>query len=445
MNICLDRGVHFKKLVKEINFLLQKINDHNSVNIEELSIEDIEIDAGEFESLLIGRKVKVLIQDIDAVRWKQDLEEDRQRLTTLLHEARLIEMSRDAKLQRLKAIITQKCQQPINPGNRKVVVFTAFADTANYLYQHLANWAQTELKLDSALVTGTGTNKTTLSGINKDLNSILTTFSPVSKERHKIDADATAEIDLLIATDCISEGQNLQDCDYLVNYDIHWNPVRIIQRFGRIDRLGSKNNAIQLVNFWPNMELDEYINLEARVSGRMVLLDISATGEENVIEYDDKKRMNDLEYRRKQLQQLQNNVVNMEDMTGGVSITDLTLNDFRMDLSTFMKAQMEALESAPTGLYAVTSVDQSLLDPEIEPGVIFCLKNITGKTVHDDSYALAPYYLVYVTETGTIKYNFMQAKKILDILKKQSLGWHQPNPKAVERFGFPLKPGQNQS
>ena len=119
-----------------------------------------------------------------------------------------------------------------------------------------------------------------MDGIRKDLSSIITSFSPISKERDKISPELTQEIDLLIATDCISEGQNLQDCDYLVNYDIHWNPVRIIQRFGRVDRLGSRNDQIQLVNFWPNMELDEYINLEARVSGRMVLLDISATGEE---------------------------------------------------------------------------------------------------------------------------------------------------------------------
>lgn len=421
------------KLLKEVDFLIHKIDTHDGGDIEEVNIEDIEIEDQDFESYLIGRKVKVLIKDIDAVRWKQDLEEDRQRLATMLNEARLIEPQRDAKLQLLKDIISHKCQNPVNPDNKKLIIFTAFADTANYLYANLADWAQTELKLHSALVTGTGTNKTTLSGINRDLNSILTTFSPVSKERHKIDATATHEIDLLIATDCISEGQNLQDCDYLINYDIHWNPVRIIQRFGRIDRLGSKNDFIQLINFWPNMELDEYINLEARVSGRMVLLDISATGEENIIEYDDKKRMNDLEYRRKQLQQLQNDVVNLEDMTGGVSITDLTLNDFKMDLSAFMKERMANLASTPTGLFAVTA-DQNSFNNDMEPGVIFCLKNISGKTAHDDSYALAPYYLIYVTQAGTVKYNFLQAKKILDILKKQGLSWQHPDPKAVERF-----------
>ena len=423
-----------EKLVKEIDFLLQKLDDHTSADIEELSIEDIEIDSVDLDSLLIGRKVKVLIQDVDAIRWQQDLLEDRQRLTTILNEARLIGVDRDAKLQRLKELIQHKCQQLINPHNKKVIVFTAFADTANYLYEQLASWAFQHNQQHSALVTGTGSNKTTLTSINKDLNSILTHFSPISKERHKIDETATEQIDLLIATDCISEGQNLQDCDFLVNYDIHWNPVRIIQRFGRIDRLGSINQAIQLVNFWPNMELDEYINLEARVSGRMVLLDISATGEENVIEYDDKKRMNDLEYRRKQLQQLQDSIVDLEAMTGGVSITDLTLNDFRMDLSSFMKDQLSVLASAPTGLYACTSIDLELLDPDVEPGIIFCLKKISAKANHDTSYPLAPYYLMYVTDDGNIKYHFIQTKKILDILKKHGLSAAQPQPNAITEF-----------
>jgi len=431
------------KLLREVDLLIQKIDSHDGSAIEELNIEGIEIEDQDFESYLIGRKVKVLIQDIDAIRWKQDLEEDRQRLATMLNEASLIEPSRDAKLQLLKEIISHKCQNPVNPDNKKLLVFTAFADTANYLYENLAQWAQTEHNLHAALVTGTGTNKTTLSGINKDLNSILTTFSPVSKERHKIDANATDEIDLLIATDCISEGQNLQDCDYLINYDIHWNPVRIIQRFGRIDRLGSKNDFIQLINFWPNMELDEYINLEARVSGRMVLLDISATGEENIIEYDDKKRMNDLEYRRKQLQQLQSDVVNLEDMTGGVSITDLTLNDFKMDLSAFMKERMASLASAPSGLFAVTTLNPNLPLKEIEPGVIFCLKNITGKTMPDASYALSPYYLLYISDTGTVKYHFTQAKKILDILKKQGLSWQHPDPKAINLFQQDTEQGKD--
>ena len=351
------------KLNNQIEVLLAKIEEHESGDIDALSIEEIEdfeLDAPELEPYMIGNKTKVLLQDMDLIHFKQELEADRVLLTSIAEAAKEVSAERDAKLDQLKTTIAEKVNNPLNVDNRKVIVFTAFADTAQYLYGHLAQWAKHDMKIDSALVTGGGTNKTTVTGIGSELNSILTAFSPVSKERDKIDPNANAEIDLLIATDCISEGQNLQDCDTLINYDIHWNPVRIIQRFGRVDRLGSKNEQIQLINFWPNMVLDEYINLEARVSGRMVLLDISATGEENVIDKN-AKEMNDLMYRRKQLQQLKEAVVDLEDMAGGVSITDLTLNDFRMDLSDYMnrnrpeengKSQnLHALEQAPIGLY----------------------------------------------------------------------------------------------
>jgi len=326
------------KLLNQVESLLSKIDDHDSDLIDALNIEelqDIELESTELEQFMIGNKTKVLLQDMDLIRFRQELEADKIFLSSIVEAAKGVTAQRDAKLELLKQTIAAKVRNPLNPDNKKVIVFTAFADTAQYLYSHIAQWASLELGIHSALITGGGTNKTTLSGLGIDLNNILTTFSPVSKERHKLDPNATTQLDLLIATDCISEGQNLQDCDTLINYDIHWNPVRIIQRFGRVDRLGSKNTRIQLVNFWPNMELDEYINLEAKVSGRMMLLDISATGEENVID-ENAKEMNDLEYRRKQLQQLKDAVVDLEDMTGGVSITDLTLNDFRMDLSGYI-------------------------------------------------------------------------------------------------------------
>jgi len=289
------------------------------------------------------------------------------------------------------------------------------------------------------LVTGSGTNQCTIKNINKDLNGILTNFSPISKERDKVDPDATLEIDILIATDCISEGQNLQDCDMLINYDIHWNPVRIIQRFGRVDRLGSKNTAIQLANFWPNMELDEYINLEARVSGRMVLLDISATGEENVIEYDENRQMNDLEYRRKQMKQLQESVVDLEDMDGSVSITDMTLNDFRMDLSSFMQDNLSVLEKAPTGYYAAVPPSNE----ETKPGVIFCLRDIHRKVQKDANYALAPYYLVYVAEDGAVIFNHLQSKKSLDIFKKLSANRTELDQTAINALAASTKDGKD--
>jgi superfamily II DNA or RNA helicase len=430
------------KLESQVERLLAKIEQHESDSIFELNIEeieDIELNAPELEPFLLGNKTKVLIQDMDLIRFQQELEADRILLQSIVEVAQKVTADRDAKLELLKQAIRKKVTTPLNPNNKKVIVFTAFADTAQYLYANLASWAQKELNIHSALITGGGTNKTTLTDVGSDLNAMLTAFSPVSKERDKIDPEATAEIDLLIATDCISEGQNLQDCDTLINYDIHWNPVRIIQRFGRVDRLGSKNTQIQLINFWPNMELDEYINLEARVSGRMVLLDISATGEENLIETNDdesSKEMNDLEYRRKQLQQLQAAVVDLEDIAGGVSITDLTLNDFRMDLSEYMKQNLGVLEQAPYGFYSVVTVDKDLADEGIQSGVVFCLKNIRqGQQAIqvDDNYPLAPYFLVYVSDDAVVELNFTQSKKVLDMMKRQAFIHSGKNQSAVDQ------------
>lgn len=423
-----------EKLLGEVTGLIQKIADHdNNAAVEEFDIEEIEIEDDAFSPFVVGKKVKVLIQNMDTVRWKQELEEDREILEKLIASSQSVKAPQDEKLRKLKELIRYKVTNPINPDNKKLIIFTAFADTAKYLYENTAKWAQRELGVYAALVTGSGENKTEMPGIRKDLASIITSFSPVSKEREKIDSSLTAEIDLLIATDCISEGQNLQDCDYLINYDIHWNPVRIIQRFGRVDRLGSKNDKIQLVNFWPNMELDEYINLEARVSGRMVLLDISATGEENVIEFTDSGKMNDLEYRRKQLEKLQNEVVDIDDVEGGISITDLTLNDFRMDLSDYIKEHENLLERIPSGAYAVATIDDSLQD-EFSPGVIFCLRNEGAQTVSDSTYALSPYYLVYVKNDGSVLLQFIQTKKILDLLKKMSIHGKSVDGIATTRF-----------
>lgn len=392
-------------------------------------IYDFELENPELAPYMVGKKTKVRLQDMDLIRYAQDLDADKVFLEMIADEANRITTVKDAKLKALKDTIVEKVNNPINGQNKKVIIFTAFADTAEYLYKDIANWAENELSIKSAIITGQKTD-TTLKDpqgkrVTADLNSMLTHFSPRSKEREKIFPEYKQEIDILIATDCISEGQNLQDCDFLVNYDIHWNPVRIIQRFGRIDRLGSVNDKIQLVNFWPNMELDEYINLEARVSGRMVLLDISATGEENVIDQT-ASEMNDLDYRRKQLEQLQNQVVDLEEISGGVSITDLTLNDFRMDLSDFMKNHLDLLEQSPTGLYAPIKIDSTQnelkdIADDLIPGVIFCLKDNTGNVQVDNSYALSPYYLVYVSDEEQVVYSFTQAKHMLDLLKKFSV------------------------
>lgn len=417
--------------------------DTQADDVEEVDIADVDIDDPAFESLLVGRKVKVLLRDVDRVRWRQDLLEDRDRLASLLAAARQVTAARDAKLAALRQVIAQKCRQPLNPDNRKVIVFTAFADTAQYLYEQLAPWALKELGVHSALVTGAGHNQTTLPTLRRDLVSILTAFSPRAKAR-PAEFASDGELGLLIATDCISEGQNLQDCDMLINYDIHWNPVRIIQRFGRIDRIGSPNERIQLVNFWPNMELDEYINLEQRVSGRMVLLDISATGEENVIEYQSGNQMNDLEYRRDQLLKLQEAVLDLEDLSNGVSITDLTLNDFRMDLSRFATAQPDRLPSLPLGTLAVTTA-QAQDETPVAPGVVFCLRAV-GEAAHksaDAGYPLAPHYVVHVGETGAVLLPFTQAKQTLDLLKRTCLGRERADTAAYARFDRLTKHGKD--
>jgi hypothetical protein len=435
-------ALSLERLLHNVQGVIERIDTHEDGEIEELNIEDIEIEDEAFTPHLIGRKVKVLLKDVDRIRWKQELKEDEDLLIKLLREARVIDADRDEKLCRLKQALTEKWTQPLNPENKKALVFTAFADTAKYLYDNIADWAHAEYGLHAALVTGgTGSCKTTMPKLRRDINSIITSFSPISKERDKVDESLTDEIDILIATDCISEGQNLQDCDFVVNYDIHWNPVRIIQRFGRIDRLGSKNQVVQLVNFWPNMELDEYINLEARVSGRMVLLDISATGEENIIESTDTDTMNDLEYRRRQLEQLQHEVVDMEDLSDGISITDMTLNDFRMDLAEYMKTDGDRLERMELGSYAVTCPDDLFDDVGIEPGVLFCLRSEKGEYEIDSSYALAPYYLVFVSDSGEVHLNYTQARKALDLLKKLSIGRTHPDESAIRRLNKMTRDG----
>lgn len=439
-------GMTISKLLKSIDYLLDKIEKKQFDWNSELNIIDIEFEDDNIEDLLIGNKVKVLLQDCDLIRWKQDLEDDKEKLEKLLIESAKVTKNRDAKLNHLKSLIIDKIQNPINTDNRKIIIFTAFADTANYLYENISEWAKKEFRIHSALVTGSGGNQTTLKEIKKkDLNSILTNFSPKSKERDKIYPHIKEAIDILIATDCISEGQNLQDCDYLINYDIHWNPVRIIQRFGRIDRLGSTNDRIQLVNFWPNMELDEYINLEARVTGRMVLLDVSATGEENVIEFDEKKKMNDLEYRKKQLKQLQEEVVDLEEISGGISITDLTMNDFKMDLMEYMKHSRDKLDKAPMGMYAISTIDDDSLRENIKPGVIFTLKQVNQFAKPEEHNPLYPYYMVYVYDDGSVRFSYLHTKKILDFYKKLCSGKNEVLYDLVEIFNEETKDGKDMS
>ena len=419
---------------------------HADLNIEELDFDEEGLDIGD---LVFGSKVKVLLQDMDLIKWRQDLEIDLAELRQILQSATVITPRRDNKLQTLKSRIADKIQNPINAGNGKLIIFTAFADTAEYLYENIAPQME-PLGIYTALVTGgTGTNKSTIpipSSLKRsiklsDLNTVLTLFSPISKSGKSIFPDMQEEIDILIATDCISEGQNLQDCDYLINYDIHWNPVRIIQRFGRIDRIGSKNEVIQLLNFWPTDDLDAYIDLAERVKGRMVLLDVSATGEENIIDEQTSKEMNDLEYRKKQLQKLQNEVVDLEDISGGISITDLTFNDFKIDLMEYMKEHEAELANAPSGLYALAHISDNLRDA-VKPGVIFVLRQIKGARQTKEQNALFPYYLAYITDEGEVQANFLQGKQVLDYLKKFCSGQKTVAKDLAEVFNRETKHGR---
>jgi hypothetical protein len=428
-----------ERQLHDVEATLARIESHPE-ELEEIDITELDIEDPAYESLLVGKKVKVLLRDVDVIRWRQDLTEDRDRLAALLDAARQVSAARDAKLEALRTMIAEKVRNPLNPGNRKMIVFTAFADTARYLYDELAVWARTELGVESALVTGAGRNQTTIESLRKDLGSILTAFSPRSKER-PAELAGEGELDLLIATDCISEGQNLQDCDWLINYDIHWNPVRIIQRFGRIDRIGSPNERIQLVNFWPNIELEEYINLEQRVSGKMVLLDISATGEENLIDQQSGNQMNDLEYRRKQLLKLQDAVIDLEDLSTGVSIADLTLTDFRIDLAEFGRRFPGSLDGMPLGARAVTES----ADEGVPPGVIFCLRAAADSAVSglDAAYPLAPHFVVHVGDAGAVLLPYTQAKQVLDRLKRATLGMDTPDANAAARFNRATRNGED--
>lgn len=420
-----------ERILNQIDNMLKVLDseqecDFDSSDINEDDLDDIEI----------GGKIKVKVKDLDSIRLKQDLNEDKDILEYLLRYSERIDVSRDAKLQALKDQISNKINHPINGNNKKIIIFTSFSDTANYLYTNLHEWLYSTHGLYSAIVTGGSNTKTNLKSVSNSFEPILAHFSPISNH---LDTN-TEQIDILIATDCISEGQNLQDCDYLINYDIHWNPVRIIQRFGRIDRIGSKNKMIQLVNFWPNMELDEYINLENRVKNRMVMLDLSATGEDDLLTSESK----DLEYRKKQLKQLQNEVLDIEEMQGGISITDLTLDDFIMSLDRFMKANPNVLEKYPTGVYAVTDITRKIQE-ECEKGVIFCLKQKKSIDSQENATSLYPYYLVYVKEDGDIHIKNTNPKKILDLYKSLCETKSQPLEDLVKQFNKETKNGNDMS
>ena len=450
--------VSIDRTIKKIDDLLEKI-DHFEGNFEEYTHPDLFKDQGDeeeaelLERLMVGKKLHIRLEHLKRKEWKKDLKKDRTQLIAIHEKAAAVTADRDAKLQELKRLIQDKINHPLNDDNRKVLVFTAFSDTAQYLYASLKDWVSEGLGLYCALVTGSGDNRTTFKQAGyvrqTDFISILTNFSPRSKLREKMsNMPQEGEIDILIATDCISEGQNLQDCDYLINYDIHWNPVRIIQRFGRIDRLGSTNKQIQLVNFWPTDDLNKYINLKDRVEARMAMVDLAASGADNLLDPDQLEALvaEELTYREKQLIRLRDEVIDLEEMDDNVSLSEFTLDDFRVELMNFLASNRKQLEEAPLGLYAVTPMldgvkGAELLDNKnwheiVKPGVIFCLRHKHSPQEKRSSNVnpLGRYYLLYIRDDGTVRFTFTQAKNALSMFQKLSVGKAAPNQEFCDLF-----------
>lgn len=426
------------------NFIVETINSitqyekYGEANIDmyEANSDDFDMEDQNTDYFTVGRKVKINLADMDYKSWKDVLQKDADTLELLILMIADITPEHDTKLQELYRIISQKIENPINPGNKKVLIFTAFSDTAEYLYENVSKYVLNKYGLNTGMISGTVDGRTTLKGFKPTFNNILTCFSPVSKSRNGLMPGSKKNIDILIATDCISEGQNLQDCDYCVNYDIHWNPVRIIQRFGRIDRIGSRNEQIQLVNFWPDLTLDEYINLKARVETRMKITVLTSTGDDNPISPEEK---GDLEYRREQLKKLQTEVVDLEDMSGGISIMDLGLNEFRLDLLEYIKTHPD-LDHMPFGLHSVARKTDDL--PE---GVLFVLKNRNNGVNIDSLNRIHPFYMVYIGLDGEIVCDYLNPKKLLDDMRLLCRGKSEPMAEVYTKFNKETDDGRNMS
>ncbi len=425
-----------KALIKSTIEAIDKFEKYGAAEFDmyEASDSEFDMDDGDTEYFTVGKKVKIELADMDYMSWRTGLKSDADVLELLTLMVADITPEHDSKLQELLKLVYEKIENPINPGNKKVLIFSAFSDTAEYLYDNVSAYIKNKYGLDTAVITGSIDGKTTIKGFRATLNNVLTCFSPISKGRDVLMPGSKTEIDVLIATDCISEGQNLQDCDYLVNYDIHWNPVRIIQRFGRIDRIGSRNSQIQLVNFWPDMDLDEYINLKGRVETRMKISVMTSTGDDDLINPEEK---GDLEYRKQQLKRLQEEVVDIEDMSSGISIMDLGLNEFRLDLLEYVKNHGD-LDKKPKGMHAVVPATDEL--PE---GVVFILKNINNSVNIDDQNRIHPFYMVYIGMDGKVVCDYLNPKKMLDDIRLLCRGKKEPIKDLCQRFNEETDDGKD--
>ncbi len=434
-NLTLTR---IKDLIVSTIKTIDNYDRSSAVPLDLIDVSDIdEFDSEDQNSddlFSFGRKVKIELSDMDYISWRESLSKDADILDLLTLMVADITPEHDSKLQKLFEVIRDKLAHPINEGNKKVIIFTAFADTAEYLYDNVSVFVESNYGLHTAMVSGTVEGRTTVPKLRSDLNTVLTCFSPISKDKQLLMPEDNTEIDFLIATDCISEGQNLQDCDYLINYDIHWNPVRIIQRFGRIDRIGSRNKYIQLVNFWPDVSLDDYINLKAKVETRMKIVDMTATGDDNLLSDEEKT---DLEYRKAQLKRLQDEVVDIEDMTSGISIMDLGLNEFRLDLLEYVKHN-DDLDKTPFGLHAVVPANS-----EMPAGVIFVLKNREGSVNINNQNRLHPFYMVYISDEGEVVCDHLSPKAMLDKMRYLCKGDKEPISDLCRRFNKETKDGRD--
>ena len=425
-----------KALIESTIEAIDKFEKYGAADIDmyEASDSEFDMDDGNTEYFTVGKKVKIELADMDYKSWRTELKADADVLELLTLMVADITPEHDSKLQELLKLVSEKIENPINPGNKKVLIFSAFSDTAEYLYDNVNAYIKDKYGLDTAVITGSIDGKTTIKGFRATLNNVLTCFSPISKGRDVLMPGSNTEIDILIATDCISEGQNLQDCDYLVNYDIHWNPVRIIQRFGRVDRIGSRNSQIQLVNFWPDMDLDEYINLKGRVETRMKISVMTSTGDDDLINPEEK---GDLQYRKQQLKRLQEEVVDIEDMTSGISIMDLGLNEFRLDLLEYVKNHGD-LDKKPKGMHAVVPATDEL--PE---GLVFILKNINNSVNIDNQNRIHPFYMVYIGIDGEVICDYLNPKKMLDDIRLLCRGKKEPIKELCQRFNEETDDGKD--
>ena len=428
-----------QRIYSLINNTVDKINRFeqygaSSIDMYESADTEWDIDDSNTEYFTVGNKIQIDLADIDYKTWRAELNSDIEVLDDLMNMLNVITPEYDGKLQKLLDVISKKIENPINTNNKKVLIFSAFSDTAEYLYEHVSTYIKEKYGLNTAVITGSIDGKTTIKNFKATLNNVLTCFSPISKDKAVLLPDSNDEIDILIATDCISEGQNLQDCDCVINYDIHWNPVRIIQRFGRVDRIGSKNESIQLVNFWPDMDLDEYINLKGRVETRMKISIMSSTGDDDLINAEEK---GDLEYRKQQLKRLQEEVVDIEDMSTGISIMDLGLNEFRLDLLEYIKTHGD-MDTKPKGLHAVVQSSE-----ELPQGVIFVLKNVNNSVNIDNQNRIHPFYMVYIGMDGDIICDYLNPKQLLDDIRLLCRGKQEPIVELCQKFNEETNDGKD--